>query len=291
MSCPNLVCRQPLSAGSIAAQLEVQIRNCIGKFYEAWLVCDDASCRTRTRMMSVYGRRCLNTSLACKGVMSYEVSHASHVFIRRSHWFIALYPLLLYSTPIRCCMISYFIINLSSMQKRQSKSSKARPSLVRFISFTSNSTFRVCFLEVNGLQRGAQIPPWMLWGLMNRPWRICGPLSIDTLIGMVGGLFQWDPYFRSCRQGCLRNRQLWCPFLYLYIWLAHSRCCGQGCFLFIKLVDCNKKVERLQQSSCCTGVYVKKGLWWYVILGADVAGAALSEWFDSFFFRSWNTTK
>ncbi|KAH9821499.1 hypothetical protein DFH28DRAFT_1078854 [Melampsora americana] len=72
MTCPNLVCKQRYSIGSMAAQLEIQIRGHISKFYEAWLVCDDASCRNRTRMMSVYGRRCLNSAMACKGVMSYE---------------------------------------------------------------------------------------------------------------------------------------------------------------------------------------------------------------------------
>jgi len=74
LNCPNLECRKPLGVPSIATQLEIQIRECIGKFYEAWLVCDDAACRNRTRMMSVYGRKCLNTGIGCKGQMSYEYS-------------------------------------------------------------------------------------------------------------------------------------------------------------------------------------------------------------------------
>ncbi|EFP82360.2 DNA-directed DNA polymerase alpha catalytic subunit pol1 [Puccinia graminis f. sp. tritici] len=72
LNCPNLECRKPLGVPSMATQLEIQIREFIGKFYEAWLICDDAACRNRTRMMSVYGRKCLNTSMGCKGQMSYE---------------------------------------------------------------------------------------------------------------------------------------------------------------------------------------------------------------------------
>ncbi|KAI9622842.1 hypothetical protein KEM48_009775 [Puccinia striiformis f. sp. tritici PST-130] len=72
LNCPNLECRKPLGVPSIATQLEIQIRSCIGQFYEAWLICDDAACKNRTRMMSVYGRKCLNTGMGCKGQMSYE---------------------------------------------------------------------------------------------------------------------------------------------------------------------------------------------------------------------------
>ncbi|MBW0461024.1 hypothetical protein O181_000739 [Austropuccinia psidii MF-1] len=70
LNCPNLVCKQPLGLPSMMIQLELQIRSCISKFYEAWLICNDPACRNRTRMMSVYGRKCLN--MGCKGIMSYE---------------------------------------------------------------------------------------------------------------------------------------------------------------------------------------------------------------------------
>lgn len=72
LNCPNLECRKPLGVPSLVVQMELQIRQFIGKFYEAWLICDDAACKNRTRMMSVYGRKCLNSSMGCKGQMSYE---------------------------------------------------------------------------------------------------------------------------------------------------------------------------------------------------------------------------
>lgn len=57
-------------------QLENQLRAVIGKLYAAWLVCDDQSCKNRTRMMSVFGRRCLKPD--CRGSMHYEVrSHTT----------------------------------------------------------------------------------------------------------------------------------------------------------------------------------------------------------------------
>ena len=52
-------------------QLDLQIRAEIGLFYEAWLVCDDQACGNRTRMMSVYGKRCLVQY--CRGQMHPEV--------------------------------------------------------------------------------------------------------------------------------------------------------------------------------------------------------------------------
>ena len=52
-------------------QLEVQIREHIAKYYESWTVCDDATCGNRTRMMGVYGRRCLRPG--CRGSVAFEV--------------------------------------------------------------------------------------------------------------------------------------------------------------------------------------------------------------------------
>lgn len=69
--CSDIECVQAISVASIAVQLDLQIRAFITKYYEGWLVCDDASCGHRTRMMSVYGKRCLVAS--CRGQMHYEV--------------------------------------------------------------------------------------------------------------------------------------------------------------------------------------------------------------------------
>ena len=67
--CPS--CKAPLGEGSLQAQLEVQIRKYVARYYEGWLVCDDSVCGYRTRMMRVYGRKCLRPE--CRGTMSYEV--------------------------------------------------------------------------------------------------------------------------------------------------------------------------------------------------------------------------
>lgn len=95
--CSNSDCFQPLSIPSLAVQLDLQIRSHISKFYEGWLVCDDQSCGNRTRMMSVYGKRCLVAS--CRGKMHYEVR-------RFSNWRSVLADFVLRSTPIRTSMIN-----------------------------------------------------------------------------------------------------------------------------------------------------------------------------------------
>ena len=70
--CANIECQAPLSTPSLAVQLDLQLRSFIGKFYEAWLTCDESTCGNRTRMMSVYGKKCLVAG--CRGAMHLEVS-------------------------------------------------------------------------------------------------------------------------------------------------------------------------------------------------------------------------
>ncbi|KAL8243695.1 hypothetical protein R6Q59_009953 [Mikania micrantha] len=73
--CSNHTCGTPFSIISIITQLESQIRVQTSKYYEGWLVCDDASCGIRTRQMSVYGHRCLGPAgkaEGCLGRMHYE---------------------------------------------------------------------------------------------------------------------------------------------------------------------------------------------------------------------------
>lgn len=70
--CP--ACHHPLGQASLQAQLEVQIRACIGKYYEGWTVCDDATCGHRTRSMGVYGWRCVRPN--CRGTTQFEYSDA-----------------------------------------------------------------------------------------------------------------------------------------------------------------------------------------------------------------------
>ncbi|GAA5879617.1 hypothetical protein JCM3774_004286 [Rhodotorula dairenensis] len=70
--CSNNECMAPLALASVAVQLDIQLRRFIGKFYEAWLVCDESTCGNRTRMMSVYGKKCLVAG--CRGTMHAEYS-------------------------------------------------------------------------------------------------------------------------------------------------------------------------------------------------------------------------
>ncbi|KAI0115214.1 hypothetical protein F4814DRAFT_311729 [Daldinia grandis] len=73
VACPS--CSTLIPNLSIVAQVERAIRNETARYYEAWLVCDDASCGNRTRQMSVYGTRCMGPkglASGCLGRMRYE---------------------------------------------------------------------------------------------------------------------------------------------------------------------------------------------------------------------------
>ncbi|CAJ2506938.1 Uu.00g081240.m01.CDS01 [Anthostomella pinea] len=62
---------------SIVAQVEHAVRTATSRYYEGWLVCDDASCGNRTRQMAVYGTRCMGPkglASGCLGRMRYEYS-------------------------------------------------------------------------------------------------------------------------------------------------------------------------------------------------------------------------
>ncbi len=61
-----------MGMASVQTQLEVQVREHIAKYYEGWTVCEDATCGHRTRMMGVYGRRCLRPG--CLATVTFEVS-------------------------------------------------------------------------------------------------------------------------------------------------------------------------------------------------------------------------
>ncbi|KAI1104654.1 hypothetical protein F4804DRAFT_306380 [Jackrogersella minutella] len=73
VACPS--CSALLPNLSIVAQVERAVRAETARYYEGWLVCDDASCGSRTRQMSVYGTRCLGPkglASGCLGRMRYE---------------------------------------------------------------------------------------------------------------------------------------------------------------------------------------------------------------------------
>ncbi|KAI1799521.1 hypothetical protein F4811DRAFT_95933 [Daldinia bambusicola] len=73
VTCPS--CSALIPNLSIVAQVERAVRNETARYYEGWLVCDDASCGNRTRQMSVYGTRCMGPkglASGCLGRMRYE---------------------------------------------------------------------------------------------------------------------------------------------------------------------------------------------------------------------------
>ncbi|KAF9357147.1 DNA-directed DNA polymerase alpha catalytic subunit pol1 [Mortierella sp. NVP85] len=73
LECPN--CKEILQSASASVQLTVAIRKYIQRYYQGWVVCDEQSCRNRTRMVGVAGRRCLVEG--CRGDMQKEYSDAS----------------------------------------------------------------------------------------------------------------------------------------------------------------------------------------------------------------------
>jgi DNA polymerase alpha subunit A len=70
--CPG--CDSRFSNASIAVQLDNCIRDHISRYYLGWTVCDGDGCGSRTRMMSVYGKRCMGIEKpGCKGSVKLEV--------------------------------------------------------------------------------------------------------------------------------------------------------------------------------------------------------------------------
>lgn len=63
-------CKTHYSIASVQNQMTVQIRQHIQRYYACWLVCDETTCGSRTRHMSVYGHRCLREN--CLGRMRRE---------------------------------------------------------------------------------------------------------------------------------------------------------------------------------------------------------------------------
>ena len=77
ITCPEPSCGKVFKTITIVAQVEHAIRNLTSSYYDGWLVCDDPSCGTRTRSMSVYGHRCLGSNglaRGCLGRMGWEKS-------------------------------------------------------------------------------------------------------------------------------------------------------------------------------------------------------------------------
>lgn len=69
VKCPTEGCRRLFSTITLVAQIEHAIRTQTSRYYDAFLVCDDASCGNRTRQMSVYGHRCLGPRGRAEGCL------------------------------------------------------------------------------------------------------------------------------------------------------------------------------------------------------------------------------
>ncbi|KAI9485969.1 MAG: DNA polymerase family B-domain-containing protein [Benjaminiella poitrasii] len=63
-------CHLTIDTTSIQVQLTLAIRKYIQRYYDGWYVCDDETCNNRTRMLSVFGRRCIIEN--CRGLMGRE---------------------------------------------------------------------------------------------------------------------------------------------------------------------------------------------------------------------------
>ncbi|SPC63188.1 related to POL1 - DNA-directed DNA polymerase alpha, 180 KD subunit [Ustilago sp. UG-2017b] len=57
--CTNVTCSLPLPLTTVTIQLELSIRTHISRYYAGWTECSDRNCASRTRMASVYAKRCL----------------------------------------------------------------------------------------------------------------------------------------------------------------------------------------------------------------------------------------
>ncbi|KAK3899814.1 hypothetical protein C8A05DRAFT_36563 [Staphylotrichum tortipilum] len=74
VACP--ACPAVLPTLSIVAQVEAAVRAQTARYYEGWLVCQEAGCGNRTRQVSVAGARCLGPrglAHGCPGRMRYEM--------------------------------------------------------------------------------------------------------------------------------------------------------------------------------------------------------------------------
>ncbi|KAI7858123.1 DNA polymerase family B-domain-containing protein [Circinella umbellata] len=84
LQCEN--CQRMIGETVIRNALIRAMRHFIRQYYQGWLVCDDSTCDSRTRSMSVFGRRCLKEN--CHGAMKREYTDKQ------------LYTQLLYFTTI-----------------------------------------------------------------------------------------------------------------------------------------------------------------------------------------------
>ncbi|CEP11993.1 hypothetical protein [Parasitella parasitica] len=63
-------CHLMITNASIKVQLSLAVRKYIQRYYDNWYVCDDITCGNRTRILSVFSRRCIMQG--CRGSMKRE---------------------------------------------------------------------------------------------------------------------------------------------------------------------------------------------------------------------------
>jgi DNA polymerase alpha subunit A len=74
--CKDDNCKKEISLESIATQLILSIRDYIKKYYNGWLVCDEQTCKYRTKIIT---KNCINHR--CSGMMKEEVLNNIHIYI------------------------------------------------------------------------------------------------------------------------------------------------------------------------------------------------------------------
>ncbi|KAG2209774.1 hypothetical protein INT47_001922 [Mucor saturninus] len=70
LDCPK--CKKTIPVASLKVQAQLAARSYIKRYYDNWYVCDDITCGNRTRLLSVFGRRCVVHS--CRGYVKREYS-------------------------------------------------------------------------------------------------------------------------------------------------------------------------------------------------------------------------
>jgi len=72
-----------LPLATLSIQLELAIRSYIERYYSAWTECSDPNCGSRTRMASVYAKRCLAVhDSKSAALLDAAANHAGHLACR-----------------------------------------------------------------------------------------------------------------------------------------------------------------------------------------------------------------
>ena len=111
--CPNSSCSRVLPSVSVISQLTCMARDFIQKYYDAYLECDEPSCKYRTRKIPLtLSPHC--SMMGCQGVLHIEVSIGREpIYIYSiNHIRLGSIPLtpFCFSIPILHCIINYCIL-------------------------------------------------------------------------------------------------------------------------------------------------------------------------------------